>query len=344
MSIRYPGKPQDLSNDWYVKIDEKKYQNYGAIEFLGDPFNAKEEIEKIPRKDFEIVYPRVLGKILLDLGNRKIRVFEYLLRHKDGKNCINMSQRKLAEEIQVSLQTVSSTITYLLNAEVLTRSGNGYRISPKLMVKGDKQKEAYIEKKFREECAKGKEISVKKEASDDWYLKIDGDIYQNNGAIVKLGEPFRAEDEIRKIPRGSFEIIYPQKLCQILYDLGNQKIQIFAYLLEHKDSGNCINTSWSKLEKATASCSETVRSTIGYLTDEGFLTRNGSVYRISPKIMIQGNKQKEAYIGMQFWEEYEIQKEIRAARQRGKECSDLEEVCTKEEAHTEKPFDAKGEN
>lgn len=337
MHIRYPGKPQDLSNDCYVKIDGKKYQNYGAIEPLDEPFNAKEEIARVPREHFEIVYPKALSKILLDLGNQKIRVFDYLLRHKDGKNCINMSQRKLAEEIQVSLQTVSSTITYLRNAEVLTRSGNGYRISPKLMVKGAKQKEAYIEKKFREERAKGKEISVKKESSDDWYMKIDGDIYKKNGMIVKLGEPFQAEDEIRKIPRGSFEIIYPKKLCQILSDLGNQKIQIFAYLLEHKDSGNCINTSWSKLEKATASCSETVRSTIGYLTDEGFLTRNGSVYRISPKIMIQGNKQKEAYIGMQFWEEYETQMEKRAARQQGKECSASEEVCVKEEIRTENP-------
>ena len=163
MSIRYPGKPQDLSNDWYVKIDGKKYLNYGTIEFLGDPFNAKEEIEKIPRKDFEIVYPKALSKILLYLGNQKIRVFEYLLRHKDGKNYLNMSQRNLAEEIQVSLQTVSSTITYLLNAEVLTRSGNGYRISPKLMIKGAKQKEAYIEKQFREERAKGKDASTKKE-------------------------------------------------------------------------------------------------------------------------------------------------------------------------------------
>ena len=58
--------------------------------------------------------------------------------------------------------------------------------------------------------------------------------------------------------------------------------------------------------------------------------------------MIQGNKQKEAYIGMQFWEEYETQMEKRAARQRGKECSDLEETHTKEEAHTDKPFDAEG--
>ena len=55
--------------------------------------------------------------------------------------------------------------------------------------------------------------------------------------------------------------------------------------------------------------------------------------------MIQGNKQKEAYIGMQFWEEYETQMEKRAARQRGKECADSEEVCVKEETHTENPVD-----
>ena len=339
MSIRYPGKPQDLTNDWYVKIDEKKYQNYGAIEFLGDPFNAKEEIEKIPRKDFEIVYPRVLSKILLDLGNRKIRVFDYLLRHKDGKNCINMLQQEIAEEANVSLHTVNSTITYLRKAEFLTRSSSGYRLSPKLIVKGAAPKEAYIEKQFREECANQKDTSTKKDTSDDWYMKIDGYIYQNDGKIVLLDEPFRAEDEIRKIPRGSLEIVYPQKLCQILSDLGTPKIRIFAYLLNNKDSWNCINTSWNELAEKTNSSIETIHSTIRYLTDEGFLTRKRCIYRISPKIMVQGNKQKEAYIGEQFREEYETQMEKSAARQQGKECSDSEEVCVKEETHTENLVD-----
>ena len=333
MSIRYQGKPQDLSNDWYVKIDGKKYQNYCTIEFLGDPFNAKEEIEKIPRKDFEIVYPKALSQILLDLGNRKIRVFEYLLRHKDGKNCINMLQQQIAEESDVSLHTVNSTLTYLRKAEFLTRSSSGYRLSPKLIVKGAAPKEAYIEKRFREECAKQKDTSTKKEATDDLYVKIDGFIYQNYGVIETIGEPFQAEDEMRKIPRGSFEIVYPQKLCQILSDLGTPKIRIFAYLLNNKDSWNCINTSWNELAEKTNTSNETVHSTIRYLTDEGFLTRKRCIYRISPKIMVQGNKQKEAYIGMQFWEEYETQMEKRAARQRGKESSDPGEVCVKEETN-----------
>ena len=55
--------------------------------------------------------------------------------------------------------------------------------------------------------------------------------------------------------------------------------------------------------------------------------------------MEQGNKQKEAYIEEQFREEYKTQMEKRAARQRGKECSDSEEVHTKEETHTENPVD-----
>lgn len=134
----------------YVEIDRVAYEQHGVFEPIGTPIYAPTVTTKVPRGQFEVTYAGVLFDIMRELGNRKIRVFAWLLDHKDGNNQLNVTQREIADKTDTSLPTVNDTIKTLVNAGILKRKGTVYMFSPGLMIKGSQLREAYLMRKFEE--------------------------------------------------------------------------------------------------------------------------------------------------------------------------------------------------
>ena len=135
-------------NAAFIELDYDALMETGEIRHVGDPIFAVEGITTVPRGQFEITYMTALLDIYEHLGNKKIRIIEFILANKDFQNAINITQRELAKETGCSLQTVNSTMKFLVEAGYMTRKGSVYRLSPKVCVKGNAQKEGYIMQKF----------------------------------------------------------------------------------------------------------------------------------------------------------------------------------------------------
>lgn len=141
---------KDIENKWYVELDPDALKN-GNMVMVGKPINVAEQEQKTPRGGFEIAYMTALFDIFDKLGGKKYIVLKYLLAHKDGMNCINITNTQLAEACKVGRNTVVDTMRILTDAGLVTRKGTVIRFSPRAFIKGDAKKEAYIMRKFTEE-------------------------------------------------------------------------------------------------------------------------------------------------------------------------------------------------
>jgi DNA-binding Lrp family transcriptional regulator len=66
-------------------------------------------------------------------------------------NTLNCTNTELAKKIGCSRQVVVDTMKILTDAGLVVRKGTVIRLSARVFVKGDAQKEAYIMRKFTEE-------------------------------------------------------------------------------------------------------------------------------------------------------------------------------------------------
>lgn len=135
----------NIESKWYVEVDP----GTGAI--LGEPIQVAEQTQTVPRGGFEIAYMAALFEVFDKLGGKRYKILEYILKHKDGLNCLNMSNSELAKECDVSRTTVVDTMKILTSAGIVVRHGTVIRLSARFFVKGDSRKEAYIMRKFTEE-------------------------------------------------------------------------------------------------------------------------------------------------------------------------------------------------
>ena len=144
-------KPNSIENKYYVEIDKDILESTGEVKIIGSPINVAEQLQRVPRGGFEIAYMSALFDIFDKLGNQKIKVLKYILKNKDGMNCLNMTNTAIAEAIPCARKTVVETMNILKDAGVITRKGTVLRISPRVVVKGSQQKEGYIMRKLVEE-------------------------------------------------------------------------------------------------------------------------------------------------------------------------------------------------
>ncbi len=134
----------------YVEIDLEHFYETGEVVITGRPFEAPTVTTKVPRGKFEIVYTAQLFGVLEKLGNTKIKVLNYLLDHKDGTNCLNITNTELAKQVGCSRPTVVDTLKVLAEAGLVARKGSVIMLSANFMVKGNQIREAYLMQKFEE--------------------------------------------------------------------------------------------------------------------------------------------------------------------------------------------------
>jgi hypothetical protein len=139
-----------IENKLYVQIDDC-FLETGEIKIVGDPIEVAEQEQKTPRGGFEIAYMSALFDIFDKLGGKKYCVLQYILKNKDGMNCLNITNTELAKKTECSRPIVVETMQILIDAGMITKKGTVIRLSARVFVKGDADKEAYIMRKFTEE-------------------------------------------------------------------------------------------------------------------------------------------------------------------------------------------------
>lgn len=174
-------RPPSLKRRAYIEIDLELLEHTGEIKLIGSPIIAPTITERVPRGKFEITYTAELFDIMRSLGNKKIEVLAYILDHKDGNNSLNMTNIELSKAVGVARQTVVDTMNILKNAELVGRKGSVIMISPRLMVKGNQLREAWLMRKYEEITDEQAELEANAiEANIDPQLEFNanGDIFQ----------------------------------------------------------------------------------------------------------------------------------------------------------------------
>ena len=173
-------RPPACKNKAYVEIDLEMLESTGEIRIVGEPIIAPTITTKVPRGKFEITYTSELFDIMKTLGNKKIEVLSYILDHKDGNNSLNMTNTEIAERTNISRKTVVETVKILRDADLLRRKGTVLSISPKLMVKGNQLREAWLMRKY-EEIDESRE-----DLSDAIDVNIDPQyVFDENGTVIQ---------------------------------------------------------------------------------------------------------------------------------------------------------------
>ncbi len=117
------------------------------------------ETDEIDIKGTDINFEKVwIAHILMaleEIGNKKIKVLEILIKNRDSGNKVLLTQRQIARLSKASLVTVNITMKALLRAKFIKRMGSGvYQISPNVMFKGSHDRRMYMLLKYQREDKK----------------------------------------------------------------------------------------------------------------------------------------------------------------------------------------------
>lgn len=116
----------------------------------GETIEADQVIRKVPRNGFEITYLAYFMDLFDKLGGKKYVVFKYILSHKSSENTLIITNRELAKECQVGINTVTDTLKLLKEAGLITQRTGAIMLHPQLAHRGSEKKEAYLLQRFVE--------------------------------------------------------------------------------------------------------------------------------------------------------------------------------------------------
>lgn len=104
-----------------------------------------EEWDETVDINFDKIWLASVMEALEQVGNKKIKVANYILNNRDKTtNYLIKTQREIAEECEVSLQTVSSTLKALESADMLIGKSGIYQINPERIARGKHNKRMAI--------------------------------------------------------------------------------------------------------------------------------------------------------------------------------------------------------
>lgn len=137
-----------------VQIKEQEY--WLRVDAEGKPVDDAEVkrmdvvIKEIPRQGFAITYLSSIIQMIDAIGNKKMLVVKYILENMDSNNKLNETTTEIAEHCKVSRVTVSDTLKMLESSGVIARKTGLIMLSPRLIHKGNAQRERYLLTKFKE--------------------------------------------------------------------------------------------------------------------------------------------------------------------------------------------------
>lgn len=126
-----------------MKSTKKKVKIVGQREYIDPETGEPKQFQVIDIEERDANFHKFwMFNIIqsLDLiGNQKMKVAFWLIDNMNPQNQIIITQRKMAETIGVSLDTVRKTITSLVDSGFLKKQGMGvYIVNPDCIFKGGK--------------------------------------------------------------------------------------------------------------------------------------------------------------------------------------------------------------
>ncbi len=113
--------------------------------------------------NFDKIWLASVMEALEQVGNKKFSVAQYILKNRDrNTNYLIQTQREIAENCKVSLQTVSTTLRALEAADLIVGKSGIYQVNPDKLAYGENSKRMAILRVYRQnkeskEAAKAKE-------------------------------------------------------------------------------------------------------------------------------------------------------------------------------------------
>lgn len=133
-----------------------------------EPIQAQvidEEYEDTVDINFEKIWLGAVMEALEQVGNKKFKVAQYILTHRDKKtNYLIKTQREIAQECGVSKNTVTATLKALESADLIVGKSGVYQVNPDKLVYGGHDKRMAILKVYRQaKASKTFQYPVKEE-------------------------------------------------------------------------------------------------------------------------------------------------------------------------------------
>lgn len=122
----------------------KKTKVIGETKYINKETGEIEDFQVISIEERDANFHKIwLGHILnsIDIiGNQKTKLAFWILDNLKSENLLIMTQRQIAKESKVSLQTVSRTLNSLVKSNFLIKINTGaYQINPDMIFKGGKE-------------------------------------------------------------------------------------------------------------------------------------------------------------------------------------------------------------
>lgn len=136
-----------------------KKQKFIGYKTLVDPDTGEQypmQINVLEDRDFNFhkVWFKHLVQSIDEICNQKLRLAFWIIDHLDKENKLVMTQRVIAEQTQISLQTVNKTLKALQegNPPFLVKINSGaYRVNPEVIFKGSHSNRMGICYEYRQE-------------------------------------------------------------------------------------------------------------------------------------------------------------------------------------------------
>ena len=119
----------------------------------------------------------------------------------------------------------------------------------------------------------------------------------------RTGEVIQANQIIKKTTRNGFMITYLSALINLIDKLGNKKMEVVKYILEHMDkSTNTLIITTRELSLKSKVSIKTVVETLKILDDANIIVRKTGAIMIHPELIHRGTSQKEKFLLARFEE------------------------------------------
>lgn len=236
------------------------------------------------------------------LGEAEFKCCLYLLMARNGKGFIIVQADEIAAAAHVSHDTVCTTISHLINHDLLARVRNGVLMMNPAVV--------YSEKEVLrgKDYAKYRGIQAKSGKQFDGYSTSAED-----GSFLYDAETGEVIDSIA-LPMGmSFLKVWKYPFAKALNGLGRYQITVCLYMLKQLGSNGKVYVSRMQLAQACSVSERTVRRTIQFLEAVNFLcTIHRTCFMVNPDIVCFDLQHNQAE---QRTEYHQIQAENKSSKE-----------------------------
>lgn len=125
------------------RVTSKKVKVIGQTEYINKETGELETFQTIKLEDKDANFHKIwlwhIAESLNLIGNQKTKILIHIMENLNGQNQYIGTQRKIAEKLKMSTQTVTITIKVLQEANFLKLLHSGvYAVNPEAIFKGGK--------------------------------------------------------------------------------------------------------------------------------------------------------------------------------------------------------------